>query len=95
MRERVAWTDPRDYSRTQALAEAARAAEIVCIRYESVRDPEHAACVAVLAPAAFGRGRPRKQESWFIAASRARVRCAQEERGGASFEFSAGELLGD
>jgi hypothetical protein len=94
LRERSAWTDPRDYSRTQALGEAARAAGIVCIRYESVRDPEHAACVAVLDPQAFGRGRPRQQEAWFIAASRARVRCAQEARGGASFEFSAAQLLG-
>jgi hypothetical protein len=95
VRQRAAWTERRDYSHTQSLGEAARAADIVCIRYESVRDPEHAACVAVLAPEAFGRGRPRQQEAWFIAAARARVRCAQEERGGASFEFSAGQLLGD
>jgi RES domain len=95
VRERSSWTDRLDYSRTQVLAEAARAAAIACIRYESVRDPEHAACVAVLTPAVFGRGRPRAQEAWFIAASRARVRCAQEERGGAAFEFSAGQLLGD
>jgi RES domain len=93
--ERAAWTGRLDYSRTQALAQAARAAGIVCIRYESVRDPQHAACVAVLAPEAFGRGRPRAQEAWFIAASRERVRCAQEERGGAAFEFSAAQLLGD
>ncbi len=94
VRERSAWTDPRDYSRTQALGEAARAAGVVCIRYESVRDPAHAACVAVLDPQAFGRGRPRQQEAWFIAASRARVRCAQEARGGGAFEFSAAQLLG-
>jgi hypothetical protein len=94
VRERAAWTERLDYSRTQALAQAARAAGVVCIRYESVRDPEHAACVAVLTPEAFGRGRPRAQEAWFIAASRERVRCAQEERGGASFEFGAAQLLG-
>jgi hypothetical protein len=94
VRERRAWSDPQDYSRTQALAQAARAAQLVCIRYESVRDPEHAACVAVLSPEAFGRGRPRQQQAWFIAASRERVRCAQEERGAASFEFSAAQLLG-
>jgi RES domain len=80
VRERAAWTERLDYSRTQALAQAARAAGIVCIRYESVRDPQHAACVAVLAPEAFGRGRPRAQEAWFIAAS--------------SFEFGAAQLLG-
>jgi hypothetical protein len=94
-RERAAWTGRLDYSRTQALAHAARAAGIVCIRYESVRDPEHAACVAVLSPEAFGRGRPRQQEAWFIAASRERVRCAQEARAGAWFEFSAAQLLGE
>jgi RES domain len=94
VRERAAWTDPRDYARTQVLAAAARAAEIACIRYQSVRDPEHAACVAVLTPEAFGRGRPRQQEAWFIAATRERVRCAQEERGGGAFEFGAAQLLG-
>jgi hypothetical protein len=94
VQERAAWTARRDYSRTQALAAAARAAAIECIRYESVRDPEHAACVAVLTPTVFGRGRPRGQEAWFIAASRERVRCAQEDRGGASFEFAAAQLLG-
>ncbi len=94
-RERAAWTGRLDYAPTQALAQAARAAGIACIRYESVRDPEHAACVAVLSPEAFGRGRPRQQEAWFIAASRERVRCAQEAREGASFEFSAAQLLGE
>jgi RES domain len=94
VQERAAWTERLDYSHTQALAAAARAADIACIRYESVRDPEHAACVAVLTPEVFGRGRPRAQEAWFIAASRARVRCAQGERGAASFEFSAVQLLG-
>ena len=44
---------------TQAFAAAARAAQIEIIRYESVRDPQHAACAAVLDPAAFGRGQPR------------------------------------
>ena len=67
---------------------------MVCIRYESVRDPQHAACAAVLMPRAFGRARPRDQETWFIAASRARVRCVRDERGGEAFEFSRAELLG-
>jgi hypothetical protein len=93
VRERAAWTARTDYSHTQALASAARAAGITCIRYESVRDPEHAACVAVLSPVVFGRGRPRAQETWFIAASRERVRCARQERGGAMWEFTQGQLL--
>ena len=92
-RERAAWTARTDYSRTQELATRARAAGITAIRYESVRDPQHAACVAVLSPAVFGRGKPRGQETWFIAASRERVRCAQDERGGATWEFSSAQLV--
>jgi hypothetical protein len=91
--ERTAWTARTDYRHTQALASAAPAAGITCIRYESVRDPEHAACVAVLSPRVFGRGRPRAQETWFIAASRERVRCAKQERGGAMWEFTRAQLL--
>lgn len=92
-RERSSWTSRTSYSATQALALVARAAGIAVIRYESVRDPEHAACAAVLDPAAFGRGRPRSQESWFIAAARERVRCARDERGGATWEFTAAQLV--
>jgi RES domain-containing protein len=92
-RERSSWTSRTSYSSTQALAASAREAGVVVIRYESVRDPEHAACAAVLNPAGFGRGRPRLQETWFIAASRARVRCARDERGGATWEFTAAQLV--
>jgi hypothetical protein len=49
--------------------------------------------VAVLSPRVFGRGRPRAQETWFIAASRERVRCAKQERGGAMWEFTRAQLL--
>jgi hypothetical protein len=93
VRERASWTSPTSYSATQALAVTAREAGVAVIRYESVRDSEHAACAAVLDPAAFGRGRPRAQESWFIAAARERVRCARDERGGATWEFPAARLL--
>lgn len=92
-RDRARWTHRTDYSATQALAAAARAGEIELIRYESVRDPEHAACVAVLAPAAFGRAKPRGIETWFIAASRERVRCVAQARGGETWEFAAAALL--
>jgi len=93
VRDRAAWTARTDYAATQALASAARAAAITCIRYESVRDPQHGACTAVLSPEVFGRARPRAQETWFIAASRERVRCAQHERGGSMWEFTSGQLL--
>ena len=58
-RERELWTSRSDYAHTQALATVARAAGIELMRYESVRDPQHGSCAAVLTPAAFGRGKPR------------------------------------
>ncbi|HEV8019430.1 MAG TPA: RES family NAD+ phosphorylase [Steroidobacteraceae bacterium] len=94
VRERATWISRTGYQETQAFARAARAAHIELIRYESVRDPQQAACAAVLDPAAFGRGRPRGQETWFIAASRARVRCAKDERGGPTWEFTGEQLTG-
>lgn len=95
VQDRAHWSSPRSYARTQELATAARAAGIELIRYESVRDPEHGACAAVLVPAVFGRARPRSQQTWVIAASRERVRCAPDEPRGETFEFSRGELAGD
>ena len=92
VRDAATWTDRTDYAATQALAAAARAAHIDLIRYASVRDPEHGACAAVLDPKVFGRGRPRGLETWFIAASRERVRCARDERGAATWEFSREQL---
>ena len=94
-REHATWTARTSYAATQALAHSARAAHLELIRYESVRDPEHAACAAVLSPAAFGQGKPRGQHTWFIAAARVRVRCAREERGGPTWEFTASQLLGE
>ncbi|MBS0580972.1 MAG: RES family NAD+ phosphorylase [Proteobacteria bacterium] len=91
--ERSAWTSPVSYARTQALAVAARTAGIELIRYESVRDPGHAACAAVLSAKVFGRSQPREQQEWFIAAGRERVRCAPAARAaGDSVEFSRAEL---
>jgi hypothetical protein len=88
------WTDPKSYQGAQELAAAARLAHIELIRYESVRDPEHAACVAVLDPSAFGRGTPHALQTWFIAAARSRVRCALQGSDVPQFEFAAAQLLG-
>lgn len=93
-RDRAVWTDRTSYTGTQEFAALARAAHIQLIRYQSVRDPQQGACAAVLDPAAFGRGRPRGEQTWFVAASRARVRCAREA-GGETFEFFAAQLLGE
>jgi len=95
VRERAVWTHRSSYQGTQAVAALARAAHIELVRYESVRDPEHAACVAVLDPVAFGRGKPHGLETWFIAAARSRVRCAAQGSEVPQFEFGAAQLLGD
>ncbi|HLG56348.1 MAG TPA: RES family NAD+ phosphorylase [Vicinamibacterales bacterium] len=94
VRDRATWTHRTSYDATQALAATARDTQVEIIRYESVRDPEHAACAAVLTPAAFHRASPRAEEAWFIAASRERVRCARDLRVGHTWEFSREQLLG-
>ncbi|MGE3667310.1 MAG: RES family NAD+ phosphorylase [Steroidobacteraceae bacterium] len=91
--DRDLWTHRSDYGATQALAAAAREAGIELIRYESVRDARHAACVVALVPAVFGRARPKGIETWFIAASRTQVRCVMGARGGETWEFAATGLL--
>ena len=50
--------------------------------------------MAVLDPAAFGRGTPHGLETWFIAAARSRVRCALQGSDVPQFEFAAAQLLG-
>lgn len=47
------WSAPADYGPCQALAETARRAELECIVYKSVRDPDGGRNAAILTPAAF------------------------------------------
>lgn len=63
---RLRWTDPTDYAPTQAFAREAREHEVDVIRYESVRDPEHGGCVAVLRPAALQPKKPVAREVWLF-----------------------------
>ncbi|HKZ72515.1 MAG TPA: RES family NAD+ phosphorylase [Steroidobacteraceae bacterium] len=91
-RDRAAWTHRTSYEATQAFGVLARKSAVDLIRYESVRDTQHAACAAVLAPAAFKRTRPGTQQTWFIAASRTSVRCVKDEREGPTWEFTAEQL---
>lgn len=65
-RDRAIWTSPADYSPCQDLADAARAGGIEAIRYQSVRDPEHRANVAVLSPKAFAARSPRRLQTWHV-----------------------------
>ena len=62
--EREKWTHPTDYVHCQALAGAARSAGVDAIRYESVRDTEHRANVAVLAPRAIRSKSPDFRNTW-------------------------------
>ncbi len=61
------WTDPQDYTACLALADRARAEGLGAIRYQSVRDPDSGANLAVLDCAAFARPEPVKAEIWRIA----------------------------
>ena len=83
-RAHAQWTHPRDYTATQEFADLARAAAVDAIRYESVRDPQHGAAVAVLAPGCFQPRKPLEQHTWLLSVRRESViwQCAD-----ASFEF--------
>jgi hypothetical protein len=63
-RDRMKWTLPVDYEPCQALAEVAREGAIDVIRYESVRDPQAGANVALLTCKAFARRAPQSRQSW-------------------------------
>lgn len=85
-RSRAEWTDPANYAPTQSLAAVARAADLDAIRYESVRDPEHARAVAVLRPGCFKPRRPLQQHAWLLTVRRERVVWQRDVQ---TFEFEA------
>jgi RES domain len=66
VRDKSAWIDPLEYEPCQALADAARAVETEIIRYESVRDPNRCANVAVLKCHAFAKPNPIDHQTWRI-----------------------------
>jgi hypothetical protein len=87
-RARSEWTNPRDYSATQRFARLARQANVDAIRYESVRDPDHAGAVAVLRPTCFKPRKPLEQHIWLLTVRRS---AAIWQRDGETHEFTAGE----
>jgi hypothetical protein len=85
-KSRSQWTDPRDYAASQRLARLAREANVDAIRYESVRDPEHAGAVAVLRPSCFKPRQPLEQRIWLLTV---RPEGATWQRESQSYEFMA------
>jgi hypothetical protein len=86
-RSRAEWAHPDDYGPSQGFARVAQHAAIDAIRYESVRDPEHGAAVAVLRPSCFKPRKLLEQQTWFLTVRRAAVVWQRE---GETFEFDAG-----
>jgi len=72
-RDRATWTQPNDYRGCQRFGVTAREAGVGAIRYESVRDPQHGGCCAVLTPEAFARPSPLEQQTWMLSVARDRV----------------------
>jgi hypothetical protein len=64
--DRAALTHLTDYAACQALADGARDAGIEAIRYESARDPDRGANLAILACRAFARPRPIDRRTWRV-----------------------------
>ncbi|MGZ8998662.1 MAG: RES family NAD+ phosphorylase, partial [Allosphingosinicella sp.] len=58
------WTRDQDYGSCQRFAAAGRAMDAQLIRYESVRDPERGANVALFDSGAFQKPVPRIEQSW-------------------------------
>jgi hypothetical protein len=89
-RDAAQWTAPKDYTACQQLGAAARAGGIEAIRYQSVRDPAHALCAAVLTPDVF-EGPLLLEQTWRLSVTRQRIQWQRdsvlEEE---SFEFAAG-----
>jgi hypothetical protein len=77
-RDRASWTHPFDHAPCQALADSARDAGIMAVRYESVRDPEQGANLALFTPHAFAASRPDRTQTWQVAADAEGVRAVEE-----------------
>lgn len=87
------WQHPTDYSATQALGRAARDAKIGAIIYQSVRDPEHHFCVAVLTPLAFAARRPDSAtQTWMLTISTEEAIWMRQDDGSFSFRTDYWEI---
>jgi hypothetical protein len=83
------WTDRNVYGVCQQLAQVCREAGADIIRYQSVRDPAHGLCAAVLSPDAFTAA-ALVEQSWQLTVDRERVRWRRDSViHDESFEFTA------
>lgn len=88
------WSERVDYAACQALADAARRADVAVLRYRSVRDPARGANLAVLSCSAFARPAPLTRQTWKIRLGRARVQ-ALCDFPMASLEFAVADFAAD
>jgi len=75
---RDAWTHPTDYASCLHLADVARTAKIEAIRYESARDPQRRANIALLTCRAFAASDAVDRQTWHFHLSRTGIRAACE-----------------
>jgi len=78
VRDSALWTRLSDYATCLDFADAARAASLEAIRYESVRDPQSRANIAVLTCRAFAANDVVDRQTWHIHFSRSGIRAARE-----------------
>lgn len=68
------WQHKSDYQKTHEFAVVASKAKVSLIRYKSVSDPKHGACLAILSAAGFGSRNPlANSQPWLLSVSRARA----------------------
>jgi hypothetical protein len=91
---RAAWTQPVDYAACQDLADLARADNVDVIRYESVRDPDRRANVALFTCKAFVSPEPVARQTWRILLSDngARAHCEMPRQ---SLDFDRAAFAAD
>jgi hypothetical protein len=95
----VLWTDVTDYGPCQTFADTARAADADVIRYQSIRDPDRGANLAILMCRAFARPAPvdrqiLERQTWRIRLSPSGVQalCEFPRQG---LEFPRGTFAAD
>lgn len=87
--DRRCFTDPADYRYCQHFAAQARLAAVEAIVYQSVRDPDSGACIALMAPSAFAKRAPIAQETWNLSVTADQVVWQKSDvLAPAAFEFA-------